>query len=162
MKLFYLPLFLYLLAYLPSSAQVNRREERKSVPYRNSYQRMVSSACAQHSFEIKEGYIWAWGANEAGQIGDNTTLQRKQSVRLATDNNWVVVSAGGKHSAAIKANGTLYTWGNNTQGQLGLGNTNNQKTPTQVGADSNWISVACGNNFTLALKADGTLSLRST
>ncbi|MES2379438.1 MAG: T9SS type A sorting domain-containing protein [Bacteroidota bacterium] len=158
LKLYTLLFMLYYLCNcINTQAQVNRREERKNVPYRANYQRMVSSACANHSLEIKEGYIWAWGNNNYGQLGDGTNLQRKKPVRISTYNNWVLISTGGNHSAAIQANGTLWTWGYNNYGQLGTNTFLNKNIPTQIGADSNWISVACGNDFTLAIKADGTL-----
>jgi alpha-tubulin suppressor-like RCC1 family protein len=58
----------------------------------------------------------------------------------------VRVSAGEKHSLALKADGTVVAWGNNTEGQ----------TTVPVGL-SGVMSIAAGWQHSLALKSDGTV-----
>ena len=66
--------------------------------------------------------MWAWGGNDAGQLGDGTTVGKRFPTQIGTDTDWVDVAGGLFHSMALKANGALFTWGTNETGQLGNGN----------------------------------------
>jgi alpha-tubulin suppressor-like RCC1 family protein len=49
------------------------------------------------------GMIWSWGNNEGGRLGDGTTVAKSSPVSITGGlNNWLVVSAGGFHSLAIR------------------------------------------------------------
>jgi alpha-tubulin suppressor-like RCC1 family protein len=110
------------------------------------------------------GTLWAWGSNDAGQLGDGTAAARLLPVQVVTsarwlsgDTRWAAVAAGGRHTVAVRVDGSLWTWGANDSGQLGNGTTAAQLTPAQVGASRGWSSVAAGGNHTLAVRRDGTL-----
>lgn len=77
----------------------------------------------------------------------------------ATNGNLPVVkiSAGLKHTAILKSDGTVWIWGDNTFGQLGDGTNAGQNVPIQVPLLSGIIDIACGANHTVALKDDGTV-----
>jgi len=72
---------------------------------------------------------------------------------------WASVSAGNRHTLAIRPDGTLWAWGNNSSGQLGDGTTTTRLSPVQIGTATNWASVAIGSggHHTLAIRTDGTL-----
>ena len=57
-----------------------------------------------HSVGIRSnGTAWAWGTNSAGQLGDNTTVSRSSPVSVAGGfTDWVQLSAGNRHNAAIR------------------------------------------------------------
>ena len=57
----------------------------------------------------KNGSLWMWGDNEYGQLGDGSTEDRRQPVKIMDDVQFV--SLGGHHSAAIKKDGSLWMWG---------------------------------------------------
>ncbi|MCL1882339.1 MAG: hypothetical protein FWF81_01110 [Defluviitaleaceae bacterium] len=41
------------------------------------------SAGSRHPMVIRnDGSLWAWGANESGQLGDGTTIDRNTPVRI--------------------------------------------------------------------------------
>ena len=113
------------------------------------------------------GTLWAWGMNQFGQIGNNSTTTITTPTRIGTDTDWATVSVGANqtnnqagHTVAIKTNGTLWAWGRNTDGECGLGTSGtgtDRTVPTQVGTDTNWKSVSAGANHTVALKTNGTL-----
>jgi alpha-tubulin suppressor-like RCC1 family protein len=113
-----------------------------------------------HTAAIKtDGTLWTWGANNTGQLGDNTTTQRNTPVTtFSGGTNWKQVTCGDAHTAAVKTDGTLWDWGSNGYGQLGDNTTTQRNTPvTTFSGGTNWKQVSCGTNFTAAIKTDGTL-----
>ena len=73
-----------------------------------------------HSLTVREdGGLWAWGANNHGELGDGTTVAKSLPVWI-TD-GVAAVSAGRNHTMAIKTDGSLWAWGRNNGGQLGDG-----------------------------------------
>ena len=90
-----------------------------------------------------DGKLFAWGINNAGQLGDGTVIDKSSPIQIGTS-NWLAVSAGTSYVAAIKSDNTLWNWGINTYGQLGLTtDTVARSSPTQVG-NSSWSIVNCG------------------
>jgi len=117
-------------------------------------------ASGQHMAAIKtDGTLWTWGRNNAGQLGDNTTIHRSTPVTtFAGGTNWKQVATGNTYTAAIKTDGTLWTWGSSGFGQLGTNTTVSRSTPvTTLSGGANWKQVDCGGYHTAAIKTDGTL-----
>lgn len=119
-------------------------------------------AGSYHSLGLKsDGTLWAWGCNSLGQqfgmLGDGSTVNKSYPIKVGTDNNWKVISAGHTSSVGIKSDGTLWVWGGGHMGELGLGDYNSRTSPVQLGTDNNWLAVAAKNDTTHALKSDGTL-----
>ncbi|MCL2502998.1 MAG: cell wall-binding repeat-containing protein [Coriobacteriia bacterium] len=136
----------------------------KNVPVRigADYDWTAVSAGDNHSCAIKDdGSLWAWGYNEFGRLGNGTTVNTSTPVLIgvATD-AWQDVSAGGRHSLAIKDDGTLWAWGYNFYGQLGNsanGATANRNIPTKAGTAADWKAVVAGEDHSLGIKGDGSL-----
>ena len=74
----------------------------------------------QHSVAIdKNGKVWGWGYNIAGQLGDNSTTQRNTPVSVAGANKtFCKIYAKNNHTLALDRYGKLWGWGLNTLGQL--------------------------------------------
>lgn len=76
-----------------------------------------------------ENRLFGWGWNNAGEVGDNTRVQRTSPVEitanfsLGVDENVIDIAAGFSTGFVITDAGTIYTWGLNNQGQLGKGDT---------------------------------------
>jgi alpha-tubulin suppressor-like RCC1 family protein len=114
----------------------------------------VSEADDAHSVALKaDGSMWAWGDNEAGQLGDGTLTERHAPVLIGY--NYAFVAAGVLASYGIKTDGTLWAWGDNSHGQLGDGTTINRTSPVEIG--DGFQSVATTWGSTVGLKRDGTL-----
>ena len=113
----------------------------------------------RHSLALTaNGTVWAWGANEYGQLGDATTDDRTAPVRVQNLHSVVGIAAGASHSLAVKNDGTVWAWGANNAGQLGNGNDGfetSSATPTQA-AISDVAVIAAGDYHSLAIKGDGT------
>jgi alpha-tubulin suppressor-like RCC1 family protein len=102
-------------------------------------------------------YLWGWGYNGYGQIGDNTTTNKSSPIQVGADTTWSSIDAGGPNILAVKQNGTMWTWGRNNNANLGLGDTENRSSPTQIGALTTWSKVSAGATHCAAIKTDGTL-----
>ncbi|MSD91710.1 hypothetical protein GKC41_08680, partial [Bifidobacterium asteroides] len=75
-----------------------------------------------------DGYTYAWGLNNYGQLGISSKNSSSFPVRVrdfASPNDAnkglkaVQVSAGYSHSLAVGSDGYTYAWGLNNYGQLG-------------------------------------------
>ncbi|MBI5561616.1 MAG: hypothetical protein HY894_01995, partial [Deltaproteobacteria bacterium] len=103
-------------------------------------------ASAGNSYTValrSDGTLWAWGANNSGQIGDGTNINRTATpVQIGTGTDWSQAAAGSYHTVALKSDGTLWAWGYNGDGALGDGTGINRYAPVQVGTDANWSQVA--------------------
>ena len=110
-----------------------------------------------HSLALcSDGSVMAWGANNYGQLGDNTTMGQPVPVAVNTNSGVsalygkkvVAIAAGGGHSLALCSDGTLAAWGYNAYGQLGDGTTTQRKAPVLV-------NMSSGSVHSLALCSDG-------
>ncbi|MCL2787319.1 MAG: Ig-like domain-containing protein, partial [Micrococcales bacterium] len=103
----------------------------------------------------KSGGIWAWGYNSVGQLGDGTTMQANNPVRVEAASGalpvFTAITAGTGSAYGLDKNGGVWAWGYNNVGQLGDGTTTNAKNPVQVKADSEALPV-----FTAITAGDGS------
>ena len=93
------------------------------------------SFCAVH----RDGGVSCWGGNnDAGQLGDGSTIPHSEPTRLEGISDAVAVtvstpSRGGQgHACAMRADGSVSCWGDNAFGQLGDGTFEPRLTPTPV------------------------------
>ena len=93
--------------------------------------------------------IFAWGRNNYGQLGDNTTNTRYIPTKIGTS-DWTSIACGYSHSLGISGN-KLFAWGWNEYGQLGDNTTTDRHTPTQIGT-SDWTEIACGSYHSLGIE----------
>jgi alpha-tubulin suppressor-like RCC1 family protein len=120
----------------------------------------AASAGGCHTAAVKtDGTLWTWGFNGYGQLGDGTITSRTSPVTVAGGGTtWCAASAGFRHTAAVKTDGTLWTWGCNDFGGLGDGTTTSRRSPgTVAGGGTNWRAASAGYRHTAAVKTDGTL-----
>ena len=67
---------------------------------------------------LNDGTVWAWGANQFGQLGDGTSQAHQAPVQVTGLTDVIAIAAGGTHSLAMKADGTVWTWGDGASGTL--------------------------------------------
>jgi alpha-tubulin suppressor-like RCC1 family protein len=112
--------------------------------------------------------LLAWGGNGFGQLGDDTTTERRllptpvNAAGVLADKVVLAVAGGYLHSLALCADGTLAAWGYNAFGQLGNNAPANSPIPVAVDqtgalAGKSVVAIAAGPFHNLALCEDGTL-----
>ena len=115
-----------------------------------------------------DGSLWSWGRGIEGQLGVTTNLPRQVSLttrlsryspqRIGEASDWVAISAGDYHSAALKRDGSLWTWGMGGYGQLGVGTrSTNSPLPGRIESELVWKKLSAGGNRTMVIAGDGTL-----
>ncbi len=97
----------------------------------------------------------AWGENNDGQLGNNTTTNEKEPVEVKVITEATAVAGGEQHSLALLKNGKVMAWGNNADGQLGNGTTTTEKEPVEVKGLSEVMAIAAGADHSLALLKNG-------
>ena len=74
------------------------------------------------SFALRsDGTVWAWGANDTGQLGDGTATQRVVPTQVPGVTGIKAIAAGRTTTFAIRADGSVLAWGDNAHGLLGIG-----------------------------------------
>jgi alpha-tubulin suppressor-like RCC1 family protein len=119
------------------------------------------AAGAYHSlFLRKDGTVWAWGQNVAGQLGTGSTSSTPipQPTQVNALPAIKALAAGIAHSLALDVSGNVWAWGQNASGQAGLGSAGGTvPVPARVTALSGIQAIAANGNFSLALGTDGRL-----
>ena len=95
---------------------------------------------ATHVLAIKDGFLYVWGSNSFGQLGDGTIISQNTPKRLTSDAGWADVAVYGNVSYGIQ-HGRLYHWG---QG-IGL-------TPVQIVEETGWTRIAISSNHYLGIR----------
>ena len=124
----------------------------------------------QHAAAVrKDGTIWAWGDNGAGQLGDGSVKAVSAPVQVLGPGgkgfltDVIDIAAGARHTLALCEDGTVWAWGSNSAGQLGDGTLRDSLTPVQVkgtggqGVLAGVRAVAANVAYSAALMADGTV-----
>ena len=114
------------------------------------------SAGKFHSLGVRaNGIAYAWGANSAGRLGDNTLTSRSSPVSVVGGfSDWVQLSAGSAHSLGLRANGTAWAWGLNGSGRLGDDSITSRLSPVSVvGGFSDWTQLSAGYDFSLGVRS---------
>ncbi|MGN0106776.1 MAG: RCC1-like domain-containing protein, partial [Hominilimicola sp.] len=112
---------------------------------------------------MSDGTVWTWGANESGQLGNNSVNEVTMPVQVKKTetagsylNDAVQVAAGAKFSMALMSDGTVWAWGDNTSGQLGNSTAEAMSLlPQQIPTLENIVAISAGGNMAAALDSNG-------
>lgn len=77
--------------------------------------------------------VWCIGENQFGQLGDGTTIDRQNFIKVKNlPNNIISIEAGYQSTCVLTEVGEVWCWGDNTTGQLGNGTNENSTLPVMV------------------------------
>jgi alpha-tubulin suppressor-like RCC1 family protein len=104
------------------------------------------------------GEVWTWGANNFGQLGDGTHIDRRTPARNLAGYGITQVSAGFDFALARRP-GSVWAWGSNYAGTLGNGSaTADSATPVIVDRRTqNATQIVAGSRHAFAVDPDGSL-----
>ena len=101
------------------------------------------------------GQAYCWGANNQGQLGNNSTTVSRipVAVQMPAGVSFQFIAAGYYHTCALTNEGKAYCWGCGGSGRLGNNSTTNSLTPVavQMPAGVSFQSIAAGSIHTCAL-----------
>ncbi len=112
------------------------------------------SAGSYHTCAVLTGgAVKCWGANESGQLGDGTGVNRTAPVSVSGLGQGVTaIAAGSDHTCALTAGGGVKCWGANGSGQIGDGSASLQLTPVDVqGLTSGVTAITAGASHNCAI-----------
>ncbi|MFA6867602.1 MAG: hypothetical protein WCR54_08845, partial [Clostridia bacterium] len=95
----------------------------------------------------KDGYVYCWGDNSYGQIGNDSTTNQKTPLLVSSLIEKVAqISAGSLHSVILTKYGDIYTWGCNSSGQLGNGTNILSLKPIKLNISGiNFVKLSCSS-----------------
>jgi alpha-tubulin suppressor-like RCC1 family protein len=108
------------------------------------------------------GQVLCWGANDQGQLGDGTNVDRLAPVRVDLGGALAVaIAAGASHTCAALSGGGVKCWGSNSAGQLGvpasLASSHTPLDAAVTGVASSGTPLAAGSGHTCAVVAGGAV-----
>jgi alpha-tubulin suppressor-like RCC1 family protein len=119
------------------------------------------SAGSDYSLALDtDGHAWAWGANESGQLGNNSRDHSlvPAAVEMPANVAFSAISAEYDYSLALDTAGQGWAWADNQYGQLGTSAVpTNSREPVAVEMPANgtFTAISAGHNQSLAVDSAG-------
>lgn len=105
----------------------------------------VSHACAL----TREGQASCWGANDSGQLGDGSRIDRTTPTTVVTDVRFSVLSAGVSHTCGLSVDDRVLCWGADLGSAGGSGD--DHLTPAPVPGNRRFVQIVAGWNHMCGL-----------
>ena len=113
------------------------------------------AAGAYHTCAVQEDSTGiCWGYNGDGQLGDNSTTNRRKPGSVMGLTRILAIVAGNFHSCALNANAVVSCWGGNYYGQVGDKTTVDRWAPVSVVGLSGVRTITSGGYHVCALPLD--------
>jgi Regulator of chromosome condensation (RCC1) repeat len=129
------------------------------VPIPAAVTQVSSNNCGNSAYALtSSGRIYAWGANNDGQLGNGTRTSSTTPVLVDRVKDAAQVISGCSDAYAIlKGTGSVMSWGKGTQGELGNGHRYISTVAVPVSTITGVTQVVAGYETTYALESNGTV-----
>jgi alpha-tubulin suppressor-like RCC1 family protein len=105
---------------------------------------------------LSSGHVECWGANESGQLGNDTTTRSDAPVEVDGVSDARDVSVGESDVCAVLSTGHIVCWGSNSDGALGIGERSfYSELPVEVKGITDATQVAVGDEHACAVLSSG-------
>ena len=94
------------------------------------------------------GFVYCWGANDVGQLGNGSTTQSSVPQPVNAGQTLTNVALGDRHSCGISPDSISRCWGANEDGQIGDGTTGTRTSPTAPDVSAVFNQMTAGSGFT--------------
>ena len=114
----------------------------------------------RHFVLDENGGLWAWGSNDAAQLGLGhfKAVATPQKLVLPDQVRLQSVAAGSNHTLAVDTSGQIWVWGSNARGQLGSAPASSlyvQTTPLLLSTPFKATQVSANLTQSLARDSEG-------
>lgn len=123
-----------------------------AVPVVAAFATGINHTCVRTSTSNE---VWCWGDNLNGQIGDNTTTDRRAPRRVSNLPSAELLAAGGNTTCSGSTN-AVYCWGQNNRGQIGDGTLAQRLLPVLVGGLTGATNIELGDAHACSLQIGGS------
>jgi alpha-tubulin suppressor-like RCC1 family protein len=107
----------------------------------------------------RDGTLWTWGDNEAGQLGTGDTEWRRVPTRVPGTSRWVAVAAARSATIAADSTGTVYLWG--IDNKIAASHGARTYLPAPVASGNDWTRLFAGGDVFYGIDGQGvTWALR--
>ena len=108
---------------------------------------MVAAGDGQTCGIAKTSFLYCWGKNDRGQLGDGTELPHSIPARVLSDSAFAMVTAGTMSSCGITRSGVGYCWG--------LVHHDHHSTPVNIDPERRFTMLRAGVWMICGLTTDG-------
>ncbi len=113
-----------------------------------SWSSVYAGWSATHAIEASTGFLWSWGYNDYGQLGNGSITSYSSPVSVVGGRRFNQVVGVLSAAFALEAStGNAYAWGLNSGGRMGVSSTVDCSSPVSVfgGRSFSYICANAGN-----------------
>lgn len=108
------------------------------------------SAGGEHACGLTlSGAAYCWGQDSVGQLGDARHVNSTTPIPVLQGGGVAVfasITAGFRHTCALRSDGAAFCWGRDSTGELGIGGFNDTDTPAAVVGGLRFTSISAGGD----------------